>query len=152
MSDSIIHCSLHWYHLSQRYRLGPTVPVSPRMVNAANLLPVTSFSFLFRKPRLVLNIKIRDENTKCIFYSHIIPGPSFTWYYCFIHPRSLNGHYAGIFMVRNNVQRRVAFSNSMNNSTDQSPSWQTNCRSVTQEIPRLSWKPKVRDRIHKTRY
>jgi hypothetical protein len=33
---------------------------------------------------------------------------------------------------------------------EQSPSWKTNNHSASQEIPRISWKVKVRYRVHKS--
>jgi hypothetical protein len=48
------------------------------------------------------------------------------------------------------LQLKLGPTHNLTNYMEQSPSWEANMLSATQEIPRILWNPKVHNRIHKS--
>jgi hypothetical protein len=64
------------------------------------------------------------------------------WVAVYLYPQIIEHGLSGIFLT---------FSGPLlTHSIEQSPSWEANRFSASQEIPRISWKPKVHNRIQKS--
>jgi hypothetical protein len=75
---------------------------------------------------------------------------NYAWFVCSFHCYTTELSYAARYFPKDKISRTSHFTNQLMNSKEESPSWEANSCSATQNIPCLLWNPTFHYLVHKS--